>query len=61
MKIDGLDWLDWLHKVRRESEAKRRRDGVSGEEWLRQVEQRAGEVRREVDALGAPVARDKQK
>jgi len=31
MKIDGLDWMDWLHKIRRDSEAERKRLGLSGE------------------------------
>jgi len=35
MKIDGMDWMDWLHKVRHESEQERKRLGLSGEEWLR--------------------------
>ena len=45
MKIDGLDWMDWLHKVRHEAEAKRIRDGLSVEEWLHQVRARAAESR----------------
>jgi len=35
MKIEGLDWLDWLHKIRAESEAERKRRGLTGAEWLR--------------------------
>ncbi len=45
MKIDGLDWMDWLHKVRHDAEAKRIRDGLSVEEWLHQVSARAAESR----------------
>jgi hypothetical protein len=59
MKIDGMDWMDWLHKTRRESEEERKRLGLSGEEWLQRIEQRAKETRKEITALSAPVARDK--
>ena len=59
MKIEGMDWMDWLHKARRESEAERKRLGLSGEEWLRRIEERAKEIRKEITALNAPVARDK--
>jgi hypothetical protein len=61
MKIDGLDWMDWLHKVRHEAEAKRIRDGLSVEEWLHQVRARAAESRqRRRSHEYPPVARDKQ-
>ena len=60
MKIDGLDWMDWLHKVRHEAEAKRIRDGLSVEEWLHQVRARAAESRqRRHDHEYPAVARDK--
>jgi hypothetical protein len=60
MKVDGLDWMDWLHKVRHEAEEKRVRDGLSVEGWLRHAaglddEVRAGLRERE----HPPVARDK--
>jgi hypothetical protein len=58
MKIDGLDWMDWLHKVRRDSEAERKRLGLSGEEWLRRKDERAAEVRREIASLVTPAVRD---
>ncbi|MBM3313689.1 hypothetical protein FJY70_03740 [candidate division WOR-3 bacterium] len=58
MKIDDLDWMDWLHKIRRESEAERKRLGLSGEEWLRRKDERAAEVRREIASLAAPAVRD---
>ena len=29
MKIDGLDWMDWLHKMRADQEKLRRENGVS--------------------------------
>jgi len=60
MKIDGLDWLDWLHKVRREAEEKRIRDGLSVEEWLRRAGARDAEVRAELrERLHPPVIRDR--
>jgi len=37
MKIDGLDFVDWLHKIRREAAEERRAEGISGAEWLRRV------------------------
>ena len=58
MKIDGLDWMDWLHKIHRDSEAERKRLGLSGEEWLRRKDERAAEVRREIASLVVPAARD---
>jgi hypothetical protein len=60
MKIDGLDWMDWLHKVRHDAEAKRIRDGVSVEEWLHQVRVRAVESRaRRRSHEDSTVVRDK--
>ncbi|MBM3331753.1 hypothetical protein FJY68_07885 [candidate division WOR-3 bacterium] len=60
MKIDGLDWMDWLHKVRHEAEAKRIRDGLTVEQWLQQVRVRAAESRERRRSHGYPsVARDK--
>jgi hypothetical protein len=60
MKIAGLDWLDWLHKTRRESEDERKRLGLSGEEWLERLEERAKEIRQEISSLSEPVAHDKR-
>ena len=60
MKIDGQDWIDWLHKVRHEAEAKRIRDGLSVEEWLRLAAAHDDEVRAGLPAREEPpVARDK--
>jgi hypothetical protein len=60
MKIDGLDWIDWLHKVRHEAEAKRIRDGLTVEQWLQQVRARASEARQLRHGREYPaVARDK--
>jgi hypothetical protein len=60
MKIDGLEWMDWLHKVRRESEEERKRLGLSGEEWLRRSAEKAKDIRKEIAGLTAPVARDQK-
>jgi hypothetical protein len=60
MKVDGLDWMDRLHKIRHEAEEKRVRDGLSIEEWLRHAAGLDDEVRaglREYEH--PPVARDK--
>ena len=60
MRIDGLDWMDWLHKVRHEAEEKRVRDGLSVEEWLRHAAGLDDEVRAGLrEHEHPPVARDK--
>lgn len=59
MKIDGLDWMDWLHKTRRESEQERKRLGLSRVEWLKRMEQEADRIRAELNAPAQLVARDK--
>jgi hypothetical protein len=59
METDGTEFLDWLHKIRRESLEERKRLGISGVEWLKQVEERAAAVEKEIAELAAPVARDK--
>ena len=61
MKIDGLEWLDWLHKTRRESEQERKRLGLSRIEWLARIEREAEQIRAELSARSHPVARDKPK
>jgi hypothetical protein len=59
MKIDGLDWMDWLHRQRERSEAERKRRGISGAEWLREIRARAETYVRERAGHDTPVARDK--
>jgi hypothetical protein len=59
MKVDGLDWMDWLHKVRHESEDERKRLGLSGEEWLRQGRARAEAIMAEMTRERTSVARDR--
>ncbi|MBM3330680.1 hypothetical protein FJY68_02360 [candidate division WOR-3 bacterium] len=58
MKTDGNDWLDWLHRIREESEAERRRQGKTIAEWLARAEETADRVEREIAATASPVARD---
>jgi hypothetical protein len=48
MKIDGLDWMDWLHDQRRAAEADRKRRGLSGEDYLRECAREAARVRAEL-------------
>ena len=58
MKVEGMDWMDWLHKSREESEKERIRRGISGAEWLREMRARADDFQRERAARETPVARD---
>ena len=60
MKIDGLDWMDWLHKIRAESEEERKRLGISGVEWLERVEAEADLIQKEIELLTATQARDRK-
>lgn len=46
MKIEGMDFLDWLHRIRRESEADRKRRGTDGVAWLRMLSRKSRLVRR---------------
>jgi hypothetical protein len=60
MKIDGLDWMDWLHRKRAEEEEKRIREGISGAEWLRRASAHAQEVLDSLPEREQPtVARDR--
>jgi hypothetical protein len=60
MKIEGLDWMDWLHKKRAEEEEKRMREGISGAEWLRRASAHAQEVLAGLpEREQSPVAREK--
>jgi hypothetical protein len=59
MKIDGLDWMDWLQKTRREYEQKRKQLGLSRVEWLGRIAQEADQIRSEMAAKAQPIARDK--
>jgi hypothetical protein len=60
MKIEGMDWMDWLHKKRAEDEEKRMREGISGAEWLRRISAHAEQVLAGLPEHDeAPVARDR--
>ncbi|MBM3323715.1 hypothetical protein FJY69_09605 [candidate division WOR-3 bacterium] len=62
MKIDGLDWMDWLHKLRSERERVRQEKGISDEDELKQSFARGRRVMAEVRRRETPpVARDKPK
>ena len=60
MKIDGLDWIDWLHRTRQQMEEERKRRGLSGEDWLKEVEEHARAIEEEIAALRPAVARDRK-
>ena len=60
MKINGMEWMDWLHEMRREEEEKRIREGISMAEWLRRVNAEANAAMAGVAEHKQPsVARDK--
>ena len=59
MKIDGLDWMEWLHKKREESEIERKRRGISGAEWLKEIRARAEAYMKECASQDSAVARDR--
>ncbi|MCX6842203.1 MAG: hypothetical protein NTX53_07985 [candidate division WOR-3 bacterium] len=60
MKIDGMEWMDWLHNMRAKEEEKRMREGISGAEWLRRVSAHAQAVLAGLpEHEQTPVARDK--
>jgi hypothetical protein len=60
MKIDGLEWMEWLHKKREESENERKRRGISGAEWLKEIRVRAEAFMRERASQDCAVARDRK-
>ncbi len=60
MKIDGLDWMDWLHKISHESEEERKRLGLSGEEWLRRGRVTAEAILAETAHERPPAVRDRK-
>jgi len=60
MRIDGLDWMDWLHKTRQEMEAERTRRGISELEWMKEIRRRAQAYLRERACRETPVARDRK-
>jgi hypothetical protein len=44
MKVDGREFLKWLHEIREVSEQERKQKGASGEEWLLRRTVRARQV-----------------
>lgn len=56
MKIDGLDFMDWLHKIRKESEEERRRRGISGAEWLKEIEKEVSHLLKKQKAKKKPAS-----
>lgn len=38
MKIDGMEWMEWLHKKREQDHEERERQGISIAEYLRGIE-----------------------
>jgi hypothetical protein len=61
MKIDELEWMDWLHKTRQEMEEERKRRGLSEAEGLEEIRVQAEEHRREHTAHDTPIVRDQPK
>jgi len=37
MKIEGLEFMDWLHKIRKNSEKERKKEQISGINWLKMI------------------------
>ena len=60
MKIDGLEWMDWLHKTRQKMEDERKRSGQSEVEWLREAGARARAIKQDLESCRTPVARDRK-
>jgi len=60
MKIDGLEWMDWLHKTRQDMEEERKRRGLSEAEWLKEIRLQAEAHRRERTTHDTPVACDRK-
>ncbi len=60
MKLDGLEWMDWLHKTRQKMEDERKRRGQSEVEWLREAQARARAIKQELASCDTPVARDRK-
>ena len=58
MKTDEADFMDWLHRIRRESEEERQRLGLSYAERLARAERAADAVTEEL-ASQPLLARDK--
>jgi hypothetical protein len=55
-----MEWLDWLHKSRAESEAERKRTGASIAERLERSEESADRVQALLAGATSPVASDRK-
>ena len=44
MNIEGLEVMEWLHKIREESEKERKKKKISGDKWLKEIKKEAGEI-----------------
>ena len=60
MKIDGLDWMDWLHKTRQEMEDERTRSGQSEVEWLVDAGARARAIKQKLAGREPSVVHDRK-
>ena len=49
MKIDGLEFIDWLHKIRRESERARKKRNCPGSVWLKEVKEQADQIMKQLN------------
>ena len=58
MKIDGLDWMDWLHKTRQQMEDERKRSGKSEVDWLKEAGARARAIKQELAGRERSVVHD---
>jgi hypothetical protein len=55
MKIEGLGFMDWLHKIREESEKERKGRNLSGVDWLREIEKEADQIMQEFGVQKSPL------
>jgi len=44
MEIEGKDFMDWLHEVRKKMREEEKKSGLSNVEWMRRVAQEAEEI-----------------
>lgn len=60
MKINTTDFLDWLHKERKAAEAKRKRRGQTGADYLRNCAAESKRIRERLAERRHPTARDRE-
>ncbi len=44
MMIEGKDYLEWLHEVRKRMREEEKKSGLSGAEWIKKISQEAEEI-----------------